>query len=235
MEPSATHKTIRCIVCHHTKKLSEGLPFELVRHAIRDTIKNLRPEISDHDFICFDDLNDIRLKHIESILQTEHGALTEVEQDVIESLKQQDILSENLNRSFDRDLNFGERLSDKIANFGGSWPFIIGFFLILATWIGINAYLGTLKAFDPFPFILLNLVLSCLAAVQAPIIMMSQNRQEAKDRMRSELDYQVNLKAEIEIRYLRAKLDQLMSHQWQRLLEIQQIQTEIMREISLRK
>jgi uncharacterized membrane protein len=106
---------------------------------------------------------------------------------------------------------FGERLSDNLASFGGSWVFIISFFSILVSWIALNSLLLLTQPFDPFPFILLNLVLSCLAAIQAPIIMMSQNRQEARDRARAEHDYAINLKAEAEVRALHAKVDSLLA------------------------
>ena len=112
----------------------------------------------------------------------------------------------------------------------GSWTFLIAFFAVLLIWIATNVALAQRGAFDPYPFILLNLVLSCLAAVQAPVIMMSQNRQEARDRLRGEHDYRVNLKAELEIRHIIVKLDQLVSHQWQRLLEIQRLQLELLEE-----
>jgi uncharacterized membrane protein len=121
-----------------------------------------------------------------------------------------------------------------VAEFGGSWTFILSFFFVLLLWIGVNAALLA-RPFDPYPFILLNLVLSCLAAIQAPIIMMSQNRQEDKDRMRSENDYRTNLKAELEIRHLHEKMDYLVLHQWQRLLEIQELQLELMEAIAAQK
>jgi uncharacterized membrane protein len=121
-----------------------------------------------------------------------------------------------------------------VASFGGSWTFIVVFALVLAAWISINGAALLARPFDPYPFILLNLILSCLAAIQAPIIMMSQNRMEAKDRLRSENDYQVNLKAELEIRHLNEKLDVLLKHQWQKLLEIQQIQMDFMKELMRR-
>ena len=128
-------------------------------------------------------------------------------------------------------MTFGQRLSDKIASFGGSWKFIIIFFFILVFWISVNSLILAFKPFDPYPFILLNLILSCLAAIQAPIIMMSQNRQEAKDRLRASHDYQINLKAELEIRQLHQKLDHLLSRQWERLVEIQEVQIELLNEM----
>jgi uncharacterized membrane protein len=123
-------------------------------------------------------------------------------------------------------------MADHLASFGGSWTFIIIFGSILLMWIGLNSLLLLKKPFDPYPFILLNLVLSCLAAIQAPVIMMSQNRQEAKDRLRSQYDYQVNLKAELEIRHLHDKIDHLLSNQWERLVEIQQIQIDLLSELA---
>jgi uncharacterized membrane protein len=119
-----------------------------------------------------------------------------------------------------------------VAAFGGSWNFIGLFALVLVVWMAFNIWAATRAVFDPFPFILLNLVLSCLAAVQAPIIMMSQKRQEAKDRLRSENDYRVNLKAELEIRHLHEKVDHIITRQWERLAEIQQIQLEIMQDLT---
>jgi uncharacterized membrane protein len=124
----------------------------------------------------------------------------------------------------------GERLADRVAQFGGSWTFITAFFLLLAVWMGANVLTAT-RAFDPYPFILLNLILSCIAAIQAPIIMMSQRRQEAKDRRRSENDFRVNLKAELEIRHLHEKIDHLLNRQWERLAEIQTLQIELLQDL----
>ena len=111
---------------------------------------------------------------------------------------------------------FGQRVADNVANFGGSWTFIISFFIFILIWIASNVYLLMNKGFDPYPFILLNLILSCLASLQAPIIMMSQNRQEEKDRERAKKDYEINLKAENEIRALNKKLDKLIEQQEKR-------------------
>jgi uncharacterized membrane protein len=129
---------------------------------------------------------------------------------------------------------FGQRMADKLASFGGSWGFIIFFLSFITIWIIINVVFLLSKAFDPYPFILLNLILSCIAALQAPVIMMSQNRQEEKDRIRAKKDYMINLKSELEIRMLHEKMDHLIIHQQQRLLEIQQIQIDMMQEIMQR-
>ena len=123
----------------------------------------------------------------------------------------------------------GDHVADAVTAFMGSWRFIIIQTGIVGLWVAGNIYL--VFHFDPYPFIFLNLLLSMLAAVQAPVIMMSQNRQAAKDRLHAEHDYQVNLKAELEIRQLHWKLDQLLTHQWQKLLQIQQSQTDLMEEL----
>ena len=167
--------------------------------------------------------------------ECEIGELTSLDQEVIESLQEHELLTENIEKQFERKLTFGEHLSDKIAEFGGSWKFIIIFGGVLVVWIIINGVLLATRAFDPYPFILLNLILSCLAALQAPVIMMSQNRAEARDRLRAENDYKVNLKAELEIRHLHEKIDHLLRKQYNRLFEIQQIQIELLEEISQRK
>ena len=164
-------------------------------------------------------------------MQDEIGELTALDQEVVESLERHEILSSDISKQFERKLTFGERLSDQIAEFGGSWKFLITFGAVLLVWIIVNGVVLVTHAFDPYPFILLNLILSCLAAVQAPIIMMSQNRAEARDRLRAENDYKVNLKAELEIRHLHEKLDHLLRRQYNRLFEIQQIQIELLQEI----
>lgn len=224
-------KTLICQICNQHKREDEVMPAEMVRHSIVKIILNKHKDWKASGFICHDDLNHFREEYVTSVLETERGELSALESEVIKSMKQHELLTKNIDKEFERKLTFGERLSDKIAEFGGSWKFIIFFGIILILWITTNAVGLLARPFDPFPFILLNLVLSTLAALQAPIIMMSQNRLEAKDRMRAEHDYRVNLKAELEIRHLHEKIDHLLRHQWQRLLEIQQIQTELMEEI----
>ncbi|HJW77907.1 MAG TPA: DUF1003 domain-containing protein, partial [Beijerinckiaceae bacterium] len=154
--------------------------------------------------------------------------------DVVESLRRHETIGRDVDSEFDERRTFGQRVSDRIASFGGSWTFILSFFAFLVVWMAINVAIGLSRAFDPYPFILLNLVLSCLAAIQAPIIIMSQKRQEARDRLRAENDYRVNLKAELEIRHLHEKIDHLLTKQWERLAEIQQIQLELLQELSAR-
>jgi uncharacterized membrane protein len=229
-------KTVLCSVCGTRVKMSEVLPVELVR---RSTIKAIQEKIPDlpleGSFICTNDLNRFRKDYIEDVLEEERGTLTRLEQEFVESLAERELLSKDINIEFERDLTFGERQADKVAEFGGSWRFILGFSAVVVVWIVANSIALLQSPFDPFPYILLNLVLSCLAAIQAPVIMMSQNRQDAKDRLRSEYDYKVNLKAELEIRHLNERIDLLLRHQWQRLLETQQIQIDILEELANKK
>jgi uncharacterized membrane protein len=227
-------ETVVCQICKKPKKISEAVPAELVRQALVETIRKTHPDWSSSGFICISDLNQFRAKYVEDVLEKDKGELSALEEQVVKSLKEHELLSSDVNAEFDRKLTFGERLADKVADYGGSWRFIGIFMGMLFVWIIINAIVLAQKPFDPYPFILLNLILSCIAAIQAPVIMMSQNRQEAKDRLRSEYDYRVNLKAELEIRHLHEKLDHLLVNQWHRLLEIQEIQTELMEELTRR-
>lgn len=223
---------VNCQVCKKQYRLNQALSAELVSPAVIDTIRKDHPKWAMDGYICLKDINHYRAEYIRDILETEKGELSNIDELVLKSIKEQEMLSTNINTEFDRVLTIGEKMADKIAEFGGSWGFIITFLLIIAVWVIINGIVLITRAFDPYPFILLNLILSCIAALQAPIIMMSQNRQEDKDRMRSEHDYLINLKSEIEIRSLHEKMDHLLMHQWQRLLEIQKVQLELMREIA---
>jgi len=224
-----------CQICKGQKKLSEVIPAELVREAVVETIRKTYPDWSSSGFICISDLNQFRANYVKNVLEKEKGEISTIEDQVIRSVKENELLSKNINTEFEQKLTFGERLADKISDFGGSWNFIVIFGGVLFGWVAANSMILIWRPFDPYPFILLNLVLSCLAAVQAPVILMSQNRQEARDRLRSEHDYLINLKAELEIRHLHEKIDHLLMNQWQRLLEIQQIQMELMEELAHKK
>jgi uncharacterized membrane protein len=224
-------ETFLCQICKGEKKLNEVIPAELIHEPIVGTIRKMHPDWSQSGFICISDLNQFRAKYVKDVLEKEKGEISTVEEQVIRSVKENELLSKNINTEFEQKLTFGERLADKIADFGGSWNFIIIFGGVLLLWVAVNSMILIWRPFDPYPFILLNLVLSCLAAVQAPVILMSQNRQESRDRLRSEHDYLINLKAELEIRHLHEKIDHLLMNQWQRLLEIQQIQMELMEEL----
>ena len=232
---SANNHTFKCPVCHLDKPSKEGRPAEFVSGPLSEAIRKSHPEWGPGKVICLPCLRQIRREFLEDMLEAQKGELSNIEEEVLSSLKEHEIISHNVNPEFDQTLTFGERLADRVASFGGSWGFIILFAGVIVVWIGINSFLMLQRPFDPYPYILLNLVLSCLAAIQAPVIMMSQNRQEAKDRMRAEHDYQVNLKAEIEIRQLHTKIDQLTHHSWQRLLEIQRVQIDLMEEMATKR
>jgi len=227
-------KTVECQICKKEKRMGEVVPAELIRDSVIETIRKAYPDWSAGGYICKPDLNRFRAEHVRKVLETEKGEVAELELQVINSLKEQELFAHNMNVEYDTRRTFGERLADRIAEFGGSWRFIILFGAILFTWIAINTVALLSKSFDPFPYILLNLVLSCLAAIQAPVIMMSQNRQEVKDRMRAQNDYKINLKAELEIRHLHEKVDHLLLQQWERLTQIQEIQLEVLSELGRR-
>ena len=224
-------QTALCQCCKQLKKMSELLPAEAVREPLVAIIKAQYPEWSPSGFICLADLHRLRNKYVETVLTDEKGELSTLEKEVIKSIEDQELLAKDVNFEYEEQRKVGERWADKIASFGGSWTFIIIFMFFVFLWMAGNSYLLFHHPVDPYPYIFLNLVLSCVAAIQAPIIMMSQNRQETKDRLRSQHDYQVNLKAELEIRQLHEKIDHLILHQWQRLVEIQQIQLDLMEEI----
>jgi uncharacterized membrane protein len=220
-----------CQVCGKKHPTVELVTARFIRPVVVNIIKQSHPEWSDDGFICVDDLNHFRYEYVRSLIEAEKGELSDLENEVLKSISQHKILSTYVDEDFSSQLTLGQRLSDHLAQFGGSWTFIVLFGCILVAWIIFNSLVLLSKSFDPYPFILLNLVLSCLAAIQAPIIMMSQNRQEAKDRARATNDYQVNLKAELEIRQIHQKLDHLLSRQWERLVEIQELQIELLTEL----
>lgn len=205
------------------------VPLETLRPSLAERILADFPQLTEHSLVSKAELARYRTRYVEEILREEHGEYTDLDRQVVESIAKQDTIAANIEDDFEERRTLGERLSDGLANFGGSWAFLISFGCVLVVWMAINVVAGT-GAFDPYPFILLNLVLSCIAAIQAPIIMMSQKRQEHKDRLRSSNDYQVNLKAELEIRHLHEKIDHLITRQWQRLAEIQQVQLEMLQE-----
>ena len=169
------------------------------------------------------------------LLATPYSGLTAVQKSVIDLIAAE--APTGLNKALlADDRSFWDRLADRVAAIGGSWAFIGGFCACLVLWIGLNVGLRPFHlSFDPYPFIFLNLILSTVAAIQAPVIMMSQNRQEAKDRLRSQHDYKINLKAELEIRHLHEKVDHLLSHQWERLVRIQELQVELLSDLARRR
>jgi uncharacterized membrane protein len=233
-EPAMTEDALPAgIVCQlcGADESAELRPGIIVRPIVAELIKRDYGAWDEQAWICSADLQKYRQRYVENLLVEETGELTEIEREVIRSMEEHEILSRNPDVSFEENLSVGAMLADRIADFGGSWTFIGIFFFIIVLWMGVNSFVFYTHPFDAYPFILLNLVLSCLAAIQAPIIMMSQNRQEDRDRARAMNDYQVNLKAELEIRHLHQKIDHLMSHQWQRLVEIQEVQMDLLNEL----
>ena len=170
-------------------------------------------------------------KDVNNLLKSESEKLTKLQQIVQFAIDEEKLIVENLLHQPEEVLSLGQRISDRVASFGGSWKFIISFSVILAIWILFNSLAPNRDDFDPYPFILMNLVLSTVAAFQAPIIMMSQNRKEQKDRTRTENDHLINLKAELEVRSLHQKIDLLLEEQIQILFEIQEEQLGILKSI----
>ena len=211
--------------------IAEKVSGKTIRKSILDLIQKDKPQFTSDKFLSISELNNYREQYIEGFLKKQIGSLTELDQTVLDSLKERTILTDKLDGEEIMPMTFGQRIADKVASFGGSWTFIIMFAVFLLVWILINIYWLGNGGFDPYPFILLNLILSSLAAIQAPVIMMSQNRQEEKDRDRGKKDYMINLKSELEIRMLHEKVDHLIINEQQEVLEIHKVQIEMMNDI----
>jgi uncharacterized membrane protein len=234
-EPNARSKSTasepNCVLCGRSKS-----------HLLR--ARGIRPSVSNYlaerygdrwkpdARICRDCLNKERLGHLLARLAEDRGELSAIESDVAKKAVDHLAVAEHIDEDFRRSATFGQRLADDVARIGGSWPFVVGFVLVLVAWTGVNTWLLRTHAFDPYPYILLNLVLSCLAALQAPIIMMSQNRSAEHDRRRAEQDFRVNLKAELEVASLHDKVDHLLHAQWEHLVEMQAVQIELLTQIA---
>ncbi len=203
---------------------------EEIRTSLRGFIEEDNPGFDENGAISISELNYYREKYITDHLLKEMKEISDVEKNVVNALTKRTTIS-NIPDDDNAKLTYGQRLADKVADFGGSWTFIISFVVFLLLWIGFNIWFLNDQGFDPYPFILLNLILSCIAALQAPVIMMSQNRQEQKDRQRAKMDYMVNLKSELEIRILHEKIDHLIMHQQEHLLDLQKQQLDKMDEI----
>ena len=209
---------------------NEKISAKNIRQSLLHFINKTHPNFSKSCFLSIEEMNDYREKYISEFLNKKLGNLTEVEKQVIQSVSKNTMISTEVEED-EKEITFGQKLADKVAEFGGSWGFIIFFMTFLVAWILLNVFWLSNHGFDPFPFILLNLILSCIAAIQAPVIMMSQNRQEEKDRERAKKDYKINLKSELEIRELHEKIDHLIIHYQQDLLEIQKTQIDLLENI----
>jgi uncharacterized membrane protein len=227
--PASPARSGRCIVCGRPFPTSQLHTLSNLRPGLFEVIAEECADCTPESTVCDEDLARFRRRYVENLLEEERGELSSLDQKVLDSVEKGTLtVQASAEIVADRRPTFGERVADKVASFGGSWTFILSFLGILVIWMAVNVSGLLSAAFDPFPFILLNLVLSCLAALQAPVIMMSQKRQEEKDRLRSENDYMINLRAELEIRQLHEKIDHQMARQWERLAELQQIQIELL-------
>lgn len=222
--------TVTCALSGKSIPSSQAIRGISLRPTLFEFIRKSHPQLDPSDWIALDLLPAIRADFVENAISEEIGEITALEREVIDSVRQEELLAQKPLSEDKTSRSFGEHLADRIASYGGSWRFIIAFCCFLAFWITLNSLWNNHPP-DPYPFILLNLLLSCIAALQAPIIMMSQNRQEARDREHAEQDYQINLKAELGIRHLHEKIDHLLHHHGERLLEIQTIQTQLLEQL----
>ena len=224
-------ETFRSDISNQEFPLTEKVSAKTIRHSILDLIQKDNPNFTHDSYLSISELSGYREKAISDYLVKEVGELSDLEKTVVNSLSDNSTITGKLDGEEEQILTFGQRIADKVATFGGSWTFIISFGIFIVIWITFNVLWLANKSFDPYPFILLNLILSCLAALQAPVIMMSQNRQEEKDRERAKKDYMINLKSELEIRTLHEKIDHFIMDQQQELLELQKVQIEMMTDI----
>ena len=199
---------------------------------LQEFILTSNENLSVQSFLSSTDLLNFRIQHINYMLEKEVPISKQFDHELKHKIRTEQIQIKNVNDALKIKETFGQRVADGIAKFGGSWTFIILFVLVLATWITLNTLPLFFEPFDKFPYILLNLALSFLAAIQAPIILMSQNRQSDRDRVEADNDYEVNVKSEVEIQLLHEKIDYLMETKWQHLVELQQLQIELLQKIA---
>jgi uncharacterized membrane protein len=224
-------QTFRSSISGNLYPVRQKVSGKAVRQCVLDEIVKEHPEFNDNSLLSTEELNYYRNLYIQHTLAEELGTLTDLEKQVVATMQNNELITDKLNTIKQEKITRGQKLADRVANFGGSWKFILIFCSFLICWMIVNVIILSTKAFDPYPFILLNLILSCIAALQAPVIMMSQNRQEEKDRERAKNDYMINLKSEMEIRLLHEKIDHLIVNQQEKLMEIQQVQVDMMNDI----
>ena len=227
----AIKKNQICAICGNRFTLMEGLFLRDLSDLLKEQVLKVNSYAKDSSFICLKDMQKLRIDRMQSIIDKDLEIDRQMNDKLKKELASDDYVITNINDTIYGKRTTGQKLADGVAKFGGSWGFIIVFVIILVVWMAINVthFLGV--KFDPYPFILLNLFLSCVAAIQAPIIMMSQNRQAERDRFDSENDYRTNTKSEMEIRILHEKIDQLNEVQWPHILDIQKMQIEVLSEI----
>ncbi|MBC7553528.1 MAG: DUF1003 domain-containing protein [Taibaiella sp.] len=224
----------KCIIRGEHFNEVDGVLWKHLRPSIQQYLRTLNDQWPEESFISYKALNDLLRAYVTDMASQQIREQQTLAKKVQDRFANDNTLKPLLHDLPQSELTFGEKLSDQIAEFGGSWTFITIFFVVLVGWMFLNALILRGNAFDPFPFIFLNLVLSCLAAIQAPIIMMSQNRQGIKDRLQSEYDFRVNLKAETEVRILHEKLDHLLLHQHRNMSELFQLQVDVMQQLQMR-
>ena len=224
-------KTFTSDLSNNEFPISERVSGKRIRLSVLNLIQQDHPGFSPDKFLSVSEMNKYREKYIEGFLKKQLGTLSDLDLTVLDSLKGRSTITDKLDDDDLPNTTFGQRIADKVAQFGGSWTFIISFAIFLLIWIFVNIYWLGNKGFDPYPFILLNLILSSIAAIQAPVIMMSQNRQEEKDRDRAKKDYMINLKSELEVRMLHEKIDHLILNEQQEVVEIHKVQIEMMNDI----
>lgn len=230
--PSGDGVAQPCCVCGRRRPDAQIVRLRGLRRALASHLERTRgTELAPDARVCIDCRNQARLALLIEQLEAERGELSQVEAEVARKAAAHLAIAEHLDEEFVRTTTRGQRFADRVAAIGGSWPFVLGFVGLLVVWCGWNTWLLRAQAFDPYPYILLNLILSCIAALQAPIIMMSQNRMAARDRMQADQDFRINLKAEIEIASLHDKLDHVLHGQWQHMVELQEMQIELLNEI----
>jgi len=233
MRGRSPQKSVECVVCGKSFPIAHVKPVAVVRPNLRPHLEKAAGHaLSADGLACTRCLNAARVENVLERLEKERGELSEVDQDVARRAAQHSPLDNTALDTLVQGNTFGQRFADQVARVGGSWPFVIGFLVLIAAWLSLNSVLLATHAFDPYPYILLNLVLSCVAAIQAPVIMMSQNRAAAYDRQHAEQDYRVNLKAELEIALLHEKVDHVLHSQWEHMVEIQQTQLELLEQLS---
>lgn len=227
-----TYPTQPCIRCSQHIPHGTAISARTLRARFADFVAARHPATWHVDGILCRRCIDIeRAAYIMLQLEEERGELSTIEHNVSRKAATHLEYAAHIDTQFEKNLTFGQRLADTVASVGGSWPFVIGFMLVLIGWIILNTAILRTAPFDPYPYILLNLVLSCLAALQAPIIMMSQNRAAARDRLEADEDFKINLKAELEIAALHEKMDHLLHTQWERMVELQQTQLDLLEEL----
>lgn len=227
----AIKKNQICAICGNRFTLTEGLFLRDLSDLLKEQVLKTNSYAKESSFICLRDMQKLRIDHMQTIIDEDLNIDHEMSDHLKKELSKDTYEITNINDTVYGKRTRGQKLADAVAKFGGSWGFIITFVIILVVWMAINVLHLFGINFDPYPFILLNLFLSCVAAIQAPIIMMSQNREAERDRFDSENDYKTNKKSEMEVRILHQKLDQLIEVQWPHILDTQKMQIEVLSEI----